>query len=178
MPDLPSDKVQALWEAQQRAVRAQAELNLAEAEIERLEYEVLPDLYLQHGVTEVKLPNGCKAIKTLDAKGSFPDGDKDPDIAAKAAEWYVGHQYQDLLETKVEAKWGRGERDKAVAFYDTVRGDNSALVRLKDGCHWATHCKTVKEHVLKHPEEVVPLDVLGVTIRPRVRITVKPKEAE
>lgn len=175
-PNRPADKVQELWETQQEIVRLNAELALAEKKLEQLEYETLPDLFLQNGLQEVRLPNGVKAIKTIHAKGSLPSHDEHPEEHAAAVTWMVDNGYKENLDTRVEGRWAKGEHDKAVAFYDTLRGDNSVSASIKSYIHWSTYCKLIKERVLNHPELPTPLETLGVTVRPRVRITTKPRE--
>lgn len=172
----PADKVQELWEAQQKVVRLKGELALAEAAVEQLEYTTLPDLFLSNGMSELRLPNGVKAIRTIHAKGALPSHDSHPEQHAEAVGWMIENGYVNNLDTRVEGRWAKGEHDKAVAFYDTLRGDNSVSASIKSYIHWATYCKLIKERVLNHPELTTPTEMLGVVIRPRVAITGKPRE--
>ena len=133
-----------------------------------LETVVLPDLFAQAGVTEVKTENGARAKMGLVASGSLP---KDDAKRKAAIEWLVENGYGEIIEAKVVASWARGDREKAEGLFEQLKGDNSVKLSLDDSVNHMTLGKLAKERVQQGLE--VPLDTLGVNVISRVRFTSK-----
>lgn len=133
-----------------------------------LEEQVLPDLFLEAGIATLSLPNGTKAKLSGVAVGSLP---KDPALREQALAWLVENGYGDLVKAEVSASWGTGERDAALAAYNTLRGDNSAKVAYDETIHSATLGKLVKDRLAEG--QPTPTETLGVSIIQKVRLTIR-----
>lgn len=134
----------------------------------RLEVEELPALFAEAGVTEIRTETGDRAKLGLVASGSLP---KDPERRKEAIDWLVANGYGELVEAKVTASWARGDREKAVAIFDRLKGDNSVKLSLDDSVNHMTLGKLAKDRVQGGLE--IPLDTLGVSVISRVRFTTK-----
>lgn len=133
-----------------------------------LETVILPDLFSQAGVTEVRTDSGAKAKMGLVASGSLP---KDEAKRKQAIAWLVENGYGEIIEAKVVASWSRGDRDKAEGLFEQLKSDNSVKLSLDDSVNHMTLGKLAKERVQQGLE--VPLDTLGVNVISRVRFTSK-----
>lgn len=175
MPD-PStlhDGMAALWAASQRVVRAEAELALAKAEKERLETQVLPEIFRRERVKDATYENGAKAKISTRATGSLPDRDLFPEAREDCINWVVAQGYEDAIKVAVTAKYGRGERERAMAAYETLRGDNTAVVDIKEDIHPMTYASMIHNHVKEGKE--ADLTMLGVSLIQRVSFTKIPR---
>jgi len=131
-----------------------------------LEVDTLPAIFAEEGIRSLELPTGGKAKLGTKAAGSLP---KEPDKRWAAIEWLSGAGYADLIEAKVTASWNKAEREKAIEAFNQLRGDNSAKVVLDEGVNHMTLGRICKERVVSGLE--TPLELLGVTVLPRVTIT-------
>lgn len=146
--------------------RLTEELAQQTARKSRLETELLPALFAEAGITQLKTDDGATAKLGLVASGSLP---KDPEKRQKAIEWLVANGYGELVEAKVVASWSRGDREKAEGLYEQLRGDNSAKLALDESVNHMTLGKLAKDRIQSGEE--VPLDTLGVSVISRVRFT-------
>lgn len=159
-------RVSELQAVDENIERLTEELALQTANKTRLETEVLPALFAEAGITQLKTEDGATAKLGLVASGSLP---KDPEKRRQAIEWLASNGYNDVIESKVTASWARGDREKAEGLFEQLRGDNSAKLSLDDSVNHMTLGKLAKERVQSGQE--VPLDTLGVSVISRVRFT-------
>lgn len=146
----------------------QTEERLKQLKLRRrdLETTILPGLFIDAGVKKVQLPNGTVANKSMVAEGVLP---KEEPARAAAIQWLDANGYADLINVKIEAKFGRGEREQALGWYNRLRAANSAVVEIKEDVHFKTLGKIAKDRVVGG--EPVPLETLGVTVLPMVKLT-------
>jgi hypothetical protein len=159
-------KVVELRSIDRQLERIEVETKLLKEKKNELEIIILPALFAEEGVRGVELLDGGMAKLSTSAAGSLP---KEPDKRALAIEWLVANGYGEFIENKVTASYNKAERDKALALYDLARRDNSAKVTLDEGLNHMTLGKLCKDRVVGGEE--VPLELLGVTVLPRVKIT-------
>lgn len=176
MPDprTLAEGVAALWAATQAVVAAEANLSLAKAEKERLETQVLPEIFRRERVKDFTHENGAKAKIGTKVVGSLPKADLFPEAREDALAWVVANGYEDTIKVEVKAKWGRGERDRAMLAYEGLRGDNSATVDLKEDIHPATYASMIHAHI--KDGKPADLTMLGVELIQRVSFTTRPRE--
>jgi hypothetical protein len=141
-------------------------------------------------------------IKTEDyvfASIPNPDGEKDPDEAARKAAlrkgafaWLVENEHEGLIKTVVTVELPRGAFADAnrikrmideMPAVDPETGEpvgNGAPIgycaRVQESVHWGTLTSFVKEQ-LKRPEVTLPLEMLGATVG-RVAKIVKRKKGK
>ena len=170
-PTTINEGMAALWAASQAVVRAEAALALARAEKERLETSVLPEIFRRERVKEATHENGAKAKIATKMVGSLPKAEEFPEARADCIGWFVTNGYQDAVKAVVTAKWGKGEYEAAHREYERLRGDNSAVVSIKEDIHHQTYAKMIHEHVKGGGE--ADLTMLGVELIQRVSFSSK-----
>lgn len=138
------------------------------AEKTRLETEVLPALFAEAGITQLKTADGETVKLGLVASGSLP---KDEEGRKAAIEWLAANGYNEVIEAKVVASWARGDRDKAEALFNELRGDNSMKLTLDESVNHMTLGALAKRRVQQGLE--TPLATLGVSVISRARFTGK-----
>lgn len=170
-PTTISEGMAALWAASQAVVRAEAALALAQAEKERLETRVLPEIFRRERVKEATHENGAKAKISTKMVGSLPKREEFPEARQDCINWFVREGYQDAVKAVVTAKWGKGEYAAAQRAYEQLRGDNTAAVDIKEDIHHLTYAKMIHEHVKAGGE--ADLTMLGVELIQRVSFSSK-----
>ena len=141
-------------------------------------------------------------IKTEDyvfASIPNPDGEKDPEVAARKAElrtgafaWLVENEHDGLIKTVVTVELPRGayaDAQRIKRLIDELPaldpetgepiGNGGPLgycARIQESVHWGTLTSFVKEQ-LKRPEVTLPLEMLGATVG-RVAKIVKRKKGK
>lgn len=170
-PTTISEGMAALWAASQAVVRAEAALALAQAEKERLETRVLPEIFRRERVKEATHENGAKAKIATKMVGSLPKADQFPEARQDCLDWFVQQGHADAIKVAVTAKWGRGEREAAIRAYEQLRGDNSAAVDMTESIHPQTYQKIIHEHIKAGGE--ADLTMLGVELIQRVSFSSK-----
>jgi hypothetical protein len=167
--------VAALEAATDRVEQAEAELSEAKAFLFHLKTQVVPEVLNRYGVRSVTTPTGATVSLTTLIFGSLPNAAEHPAEHEAGITWLLEHGEQDAIKSKVVASWGMGERANALHAYETLRGDNSAEVKMDEGIHFATLQAIVRRRLLAG--ESVPLDTLGITVAAGVKMTRRRSES-
>lgn len=167
------DKQEALLEQQLKETKA---LRL------RLETEVLVELFDKFEQPNATSNSGAVAKKSMRVRGSLPKvGEKDTPEEARlhkeqreaAIQLALTYGWSPFIKTEVTGSWDKGDREKAIAFYNHLRGDNSVEADITEGINPMTLQAQVRKRIREGKS--VKLDVLGVTASPAVTL-VKKKE--
>jgi hypothetical protein len=169
VPGEVAQAVASLEEATARVEQAEAELVEAKSHLNFMRTVNVPEVFNRFGITAAESTSGARAKTTQFITGSLPKADDDPGAHDTAIRWLEEHGLMPLIKTKVEAKYGREERQKALDLYNQLRGDNSAEVKIDETVHPQTLHAMVRDR-LRSGEEIA-LDVLGVTVQDGVRLT-------
>lgn len=177
----PTEGVDFLDQLAKQQVELETQLAATKALRHEAQTVQLPELFDRFEMPEVTSNSGAKAIKKLDVSGSLPKvGEKDTPAEAaenkrrrEAAIVLADSEYEwgPFIKSKVTAQFDKGDREKALAAYRLLRGDNSAVVDIDEGIHAQTLCAQVRKRLSEGKS--VALDVLGVTAIPSVLLTKK-----
>jgi hypothetical protein len=149
---------ETLLSARKIVERLESELSAAKADVQRLEQEDLPDLMQELGLSKFVLNTG----ETLEVQ---------PDVTCAITEerrvaahdWLTRHGFGGLIKTEVIVKFGRDEREAAVACANSVGGE------MVERVHPSTLKSFIKEQMAAGT--AIPFDVFGVHPFQRVKIT-------
>lgn len=178
-----AEGIAALVDADALVDRLEEQLKAAKKAKYELETITLPNVFADAGEVEATLASGAKAKLGQMITGSLPkvDYDTSPEVQAAtiakreaAIEWADANGWGPLIKCEVRAKWDKGDRDKAIAAYNALRGDNSVDLHLLEDIHPMTLQSQVRQRIAQGLP--VPLETLGVTVLPAVRLTKKPKK--
>jgi hypothetical protein len=161
-----------------RAVELQGQIdNLEDAiksynkELRQLTENIIPDKMLSAGSTSFTASNGAKVTLKDLILGSLP---KDDVGRSKAIEWMVQHDGSDLIKTKIEAVFGKGDHNfvkEVEAKLTKMKVDFNA----KEDVHAGSLAAWVRER-LKAGQET-PLETLGLFSLRKAEIKM-PKQKE
>lgn len=169
--------VAALDAALLRQQTLEAELEVAKAEVRRLEEVELPAAFTEDGLSELSLPSGLRARRDLTVQGSFPLPTADrPDAMqrhAAARDWMISNGHADSLRAVVTANYGAGEREEALATYEWLRGHNSATTTMVETVHHSTLRGIIRDRVSRGV--ATPVEELGCVIIRKVKLTTPPR---
>lgn len=167
--DTPAKGVDFLAALDAQESELEAQLKATKALRHTLETETLVELFDRFEQPEATSNSGAKAARALLVKGSLPKvGEKDtPAEAAANAELRRAaiakaeeYGWQPFIKTEVTGSWDKGDREKAIAFYNHLRGDNSVEATIDEGIHPMTLQSQVRKRIREGKE--VALDVLGI----------------
>src|SRR5687768_14394689 len=128
--DTPAKGVDFLAALDAQETELERQLKATKALRHTLETETLVELFDRFEQPEALSNSGAKAARALLVLGSLPKvGDKDtPQEAAHNAERRRAaialaeeYEWQPFIKTEVTGKWDKGDREKAVAFYNLMR---------------------------------------------------------
>lgn len=160
-----------------RVEELEALLKTAKAEVRRLEEVELPSAFTEDGVSELVVPGYPKAKKDVMVTGSFPlpDAEREDAVARyeAAKQWAIDNGHKDSLRAVVQASYGAGEREAALAAYESLRGDNRAHVKMVETIHHSTLRGIVRDRVQKALP--TPAEELGCVVVRKVKLTTKPR---
>jgi hypothetical protein len=168
--DTPAKGVDFLAALDTQEKELESQLKATKALRHTLQTETLVELFDRFEQPEAVSNSGAKAARALLVTGSLPKvNEKDtPQEAALHAEQRKqaialaeSYGWQPFIKTEVTAKWDKGDREKAVAAYNLLRGDNSVEASIDEGIHPMTLQAQVRNRIREGKE--VNLDVLGIT---------------
>lgn len=164
--------IESLVTATRRVEQLEEELERARAEVRRLEEVELPQAFTEDGVSALTSIDGQRAERHLSVQGSFPSPTAErPDAVARftrARDWMIENGYEDNIRAVVTANYGTGDRARALAEYERLRGDNRAAVAITETVHHSTLRGLVRQRVENGLP--TPVEDLGCTIIRRVRL--------
>lgn len=165
--------VVALQTAKLREAQLEDELEHARAEIRRLEVVELPSAFTEDGISELRLPDGQRAVRNVSVQGSFPNQETEPEAHRRAVTEWARLGYADTLRCAVTSSYGAGDREAALAAYEALRGDNRAFVTLRETVHHSTLRAAVLARI--RAGEPTSVEDLGCAVIRRVRLTTPPR---
>lgn len=151
-----------LLKLRDNVARLETELEAAKKDMRRVEQEDLPDLMQELGLETFKLKSG----ETIEVKPEVDCGITE-ERRAKAHDWLTINGFGGLIKTEVVAKFGRDERDAAVACAEQIGGE------MIERVHPSTLKSFVKEQMAAG--KPVPFDLFGVHPYNKVKITAAKK---
>lgn len=151
-----------LLKLRDNVARLETELEAAKKDMRRVEQEDLPDLMQELGLETFKLKSG----ETIEVKPEVDCGITE-ERRAKAHDWLTTNGFGGLIKTEVVAKFGRDERDAAVACAEQIGGE------MIERVHPSTLKSFVKEQMAAG--KPVPFDLFGVHPYNKVKITAAKK---
>lgn len=138
------------------------QLEVAKADLRRVEQEDLPELMQELGLETFKLKTG----ETIEVKPEIDCGISEERRRA-AHDWLSANGFGGLIKTEVVAKFGRDERDAAVACAQQIGGE------MIERVHPSTLKSFVKEQM--SAGKPVPFDLFGVHPYSKVKVTAAKK---
>lgn len=138
------------------------QLEVAKADLRRVEQEDLPELMQELGLETFKLKTG----ETIEVKPEIDCGISEERRRA-AHDWLTANGFGGLIKTEVVAKFGRDERDAAVACAQQIGGE------MIERVHPSTLKSFVKEQM--SAGKPVPFDLFGVHPYSKVKVTAAKK---
>ena len=173
--------VAALVAATLRVRDLERELEVAKAEVTRLEQMELPQAFTEASISELQIERGIGARRDLSVVGSLPS--EEPRHTA-GLNRLVEYGHQDNIRSMVTLNFGREHRDAALEYFNTVRTDNRAFVTINETIHHSTLRALALERVRNG--QPVDFENLGLTVIRRVRllrpptrhVTLEQQEAE
>lgn len=138
------------------------QLEVAKADLRRVEQEDLPELMQELGLETFKLKTG----ETIEVKPEIDCGISEERRGA-AHDWLSANGFGGLIKTEVVAKFGRDERDAAVACAQQIGGE------MIERVHPSTLKSFVKEQM--SAGKPVPFDLFGVHPYSKVKVTAAKK---
>lgn len=151
-----------LLKLRQNVDRLETELEAAKKDVRRVEQEDLPDLMQELGLETFKLTTG----ETIEVKPEIDCGISE-ERRAKAHAWLTENGFGGLIKTEVVAKFGRDEREAAVACAEQIGGE------MIERVHPSTLKSFIKEQMAAGT--AVPFDLFGVHPYNKVKITAAKK---
>ena len=151
-----------LLKLRQNIDRLETELETAKKDMRRVEQEDLPDLMQELGLETFKLTTG----ELIEVKPEVDCGISE-ERRARAHAWLTENGFGGLIKTEVVAKFGREEREAAVACAQQIGGE------MIERVHPSTLKSFVKEQMAAG--NPVPFDLFGVHPYNKVKITAAKK---
>lgn len=151
-----------LLKLRDNVARLETELETAKKDMRRVEQEDLPDLMQELGLETFKLKSG----ETIEVKPEVDCGISE-ERRAKAHDWLTTNGFGGLIKTEVVAKFGRDEREAAVACAEQIGGE------MIERVHPSTLKSFVKEQMAAG--KPLPFDLFGVHPYNKVKITAAKK---
>jgi hypothetical protein len=151
-----------LLAARKHLEAVEAQLKTAKEDVRRLEQEDLPELMQELGLETFKLTTG----ELIEVKQDIECGISE-ERRARAHAWLTDNGFGGLIKTEVVAKFGRDERDAAVAAAEQIGGEMVERV----------HPSTLKSFVKEQMEagRAIPFDLFAIHPFNRVKITAAKK---
>ena len=143
----------------QELAQLEAELKAKQAEIRRLEEEVIPDIMTQAGTTEFRTNDGLSVEILQKIYGSLP---KDDTKRSAALAEVIKAGGQSIIKNTLSAQFEKGQSARAVAAQKAL-ADLDVAALLKEDIHHSTYAAWINERVKNG--EAVDLDALGAYTR-------------
>ncbi len=168
--------VEALRIASLRVADLEAQLELANREVKRLEEVELPAAFTEDGISELQLPDGQRAKREVMIQGSLPSEDEHPVERENALTWLAENGYPDVIRCVVAADFGQDNRQAALELYERMRSSNIAHITKKESVHASTLKALIRQRLIHaNPPLPTPIEELGCTIIRRIRLTTPPR---
>lgn len=146
-----------LLQMRNKVATLEKQLDTAKADLRRVEQEDLPELMQELGLETFKLKTG----ETIEVKPEIDCGISDERRRA-AHDWLTANGFGGLIKTEVVAKFGRDEREAAVACAQQIGGE------MIERVHPSTLKSFIKEQM--SAGKPVPFDLFGVHPYNKVKV--------
>lgn len=143
-------------------------LNKVSEEVRKLEFEVIPELMHELGVTRIELEGIDVAIKQY-YRASIPEAKRQA-----AMQWLRDNDWGDLIKREIRTKFGRGQ-DKLASKLIKFLGQNGWAYDDHEQVNHMTLTAWVKEQTQKGNANI-PMELLGAHIGERVVLKVEGDE--
>ena len=167
---LPTDKLQRcialaarMAEQKKEYKRLEEEAAAAKKAYTRTEREDLPMVFAELGIPSLTLPSGEIVKIADDATASITEENHNA-----AMKWLIDNGFGGLIKTAVIVEFNRGDRENAIALYNTLN-DLGETPAVSESVHHSTLKSFVKERLREG--EAVPHDLFG--IHPFTKATIK-----
>ena len=117
-------------------------LELLGKEITELEIERIPDLMFEAGLQKFVTTDGAMIEVKQVVTATWP---KETEKAEAAIRWLEETHNEGVLKVQVSADYGKANRDKAIALFNQLRGDNQVKVTLTENVHANTLNKLMRD---------------------------------
>lgn len=144
------------------------QLNLAKADLRRVEQEDLPDLMQELGLERFKLTTG----ETIEVKPEIDCGISEERRRA-AHDWLTSKGFGGLIKTEVVAAFGLGEIAAAVQLAGEIAVNTGRTPVVVEKVHPSTLKSFIKEQMAAG--NPVPFDLFGVHPYSKVKVTAAKK---
>jgi hypothetical protein len=161
-----------------RVGELEAQLETANAEVKRLEEFELPSAFTEDGISELQLPDGQGAKRTVDIQGSLPSESLHPVERENALTWLAENGYADVIRCVVAADFGQDNRAAALELYERMRTSNVAHITKKETVHASTLKALIRQRINANPPVETPIEELGCTIIRRIKLTTPPRQRD
>ena len=139
--------------AERRVAAAEAELDAAKKQFNRLRMDVLPEVFSELGLKDLTLETGAKIEITGDVSVGITEDNK------KAAHaWLRDNGFEDIIKTQVDVEFDRSEFSSAVELQQALAADYPNA-HLKQSVHHSTLKSFVKERLANGDE--LPMELFG-----------------
>jgi hypothetical protein len=140
----------------------ESQLDAAKADLRRVEQEDLPDLMMELGLETFKLRSGEVIEVRQEIECSISE-----ERRQKAHDWLAQNGFGGLIKTEVIARFGRAERDAAIACANAIGGE------MVERVHPSTLKAFIKEQMAAG--KTVPFDTFGVNPFNKVKVSLAGK---
>ena len=137
-----------------RVKACEAELKTAKEDFNRLRLDVLPEMFFELELSELKLRSGEKIIVNSDLTAAIKPKDK-----AAAHAWLNEHGFGGIIKTQVSVAFDKGQHDEAEELWSELAPKFSA-VNFDEKVHPGTLRSFIKEQLAEGHE--VPMELFGV----------------
>jgi hypothetical protein len=102
----------------------------------------IPDLMFEAGLQKFVTVDGATISLSQVVEATWP---KETEKAETAIRWLEETHNEGVLKVQVSVDFGRANRDKAIALYNQLRGDNQTNVTISEGVHGMTLKKLMRD---------------------------------
>jgi len=131
-------------------------------ELDRLQYEALPQAMSELGLEKVVLEDGSAISVATEYYAAISK--KNADVAYS---WLRDNGFGDLIKSEIKMNFGRGEEDTADHVKELMSEENIPFSE-KDSVHWQTLRAFVKEQI--EAGEPIPMDTFSIHISNKASI--------
>lgn len=135
--------------------RLEVELKEAKENFNRLRTDVLPEMFFELELSELKLRSGEKIIVTPDLTAAIK-----PEDRARAHAWLEKHGFGGLIKTNIDVSFSREDHDLAALAVDELQEKFGDHVTYEQRVHPGTLRAFIKEQMSEGAE--IPMDLFNV----------------
>lgn len=131
-------------------------LSKLQARLKTIDEVFIPDFFLQHGMTQIKLVDGSVVTIKKFYSVSIPE-----ENWPRAKQWLIDQGCDEIIKTEIKQNFGKGEREQ-VAEMEQLLKDNGWEFSTKEGVHSQTLKAFAKDRLESGAE--IPQDIFNVYV--------------